>query len=108
MNDLYTCKAWAYNELGQYDQAIEWGRRSIASNPSSGGYVNLGWAYVTILLGPHDPVLHDLYEGKAKAYLGLKQYDQANEWLRRAAAQTVGDYCALHLDAPSCRQEPIK
>src|SRR5262249_176768 len=46
LNDLYTCKALAYNELGQYDQAIEWGRRSIASNPSSGGYETLGRAYV--------------------------------------------------------------
>ena len=30
----YATKSWAYFALQQYDQAIEWARRSIAINPN--------------------------------------------------------------------------
>jgi class 3 adenylate cyclase/TolB-like protein/cytochrome c-type biogenesis protein CcmH/NrfG len=93
LNDMYSGKAWAYNESGHYDQAIEWGRRSIASNPSSFGYQQLGWAYLSkgqfeksiefydkaILLGPNDPSMPYYCGGRARALFGLKRYDEGNE-----------------------------
>ena len=37
-------------------------------------------------LGPNDRDLYTLYQGKARAYFGLKNYDQAIEWSRRTTA----------------------
>jgi adenylate cyclase len=93
LNDMYAGKAWAYNESGHYDQAIEWGRRSIASNPSGFGYEELGQAYLSkgefeksiefydmaILLGPNDPAMRYYCGGKARALFGLKRYDEGLE-----------------------------
>ena len=93
LNDMYMGKAWAYNESGHYDQAIEWGRRAIASNPSSNGYEMLGRAYLSkgefekalefydkaILLGPNDPDMHYYCAGKMRALFGLNRYDEGLE-----------------------------
>jgi adenylate cyclase len=93
LNDMYWGKAWAYNESGHYAQAIEWGRRSIASNPSSSGYEMLGRAYLStqqyekaleffnkaILLGPNNPDINYYCGGRARALFGLKRYDEGLE-----------------------------
>jgi adenylate cyclase len=89
---FYEAKARAYNELKQYDQAIESARRAIAINPSTPasvyGALSLAYLYTgqfeksleacnqAIRLSPHDP---DCYRQNAGAYLALKQYDQAIE-----------------------------
>ena len=39
-----------------------------------------------IRLSPRDPQLQYMDHGKAWAYFGLKQYDQAIDWARRAIA----------------------
>jgi tetratricopeptide (TPR) repeat protein len=39
-----------------------------------------------IRLSPRDPQLHYMYTGKSWVYIGLKQYDQAIDWARRAIA----------------------
>jgi TolB-like protein/Tfp pilus assembly protein PilF len=93
LNDMYMGKAWAYNESGHYDQAIEWGRRAIASNPSSNGYEMLGRAYLSkgefekalefydkaILLEPNSPYINYYCGGRARALFGLKRYDEGLE-----------------------------
>jgi tetratricopeptide (TPR) repeat protein len=100
----YGGKARAYNELKQYDQAIESARRAIAINPSSplSGYSALSLAYFytgqfektleacdqAIRLSPRDP---DCYHQKAGTYFAMKQYDQAIEWGRRAIAIVSND-----------------
>jgi adenylate cyclase len=96
---FYGAKARAYNELKQYDQAIEAARQAIAINPSSplSGYAALGSAYVytgqsdksletcdqAIRLFPRDP---ECYSDSSRAYYAMKQYDQAIEAARRAIA----------------------
>ena len=107
---MYGGKARAYNELKQYDQAIESARRAIAINPSSplSGYSALSDAYLltgqfeksleacdqAIRLSPRDP---DCYRHKAGAYFAMKQYDQAIEWARRTIAIASDDQWA-HAD----------
>jgi tetratricopeptide (TPR) repeat protein len=39
-----------------------------------------------IRLSPRDPSLQFMYFGKSWAYFGLKRYDQAIDWARRAIA----------------------
>ena len=39
-----------------------------------------------IRLSPRDPALQFMYTGKSWGYFGLKQYDQAIDWARRAIA----------------------
>jgi len=53
--------------LGQFEQSLEYFDK-------------------VIRLSPDDPVLTFWYGGKAIDYFGLKQYDQAIEWARRAIA----------------------
>jgi len=54
-------------ELGQFEKSLE----------------NFDKA---IRLSPHDPSAHYWYAGEAAAHFGLKQYEQAIEWARRAIA----------------------
>ena len=63
--DAYAQLAFNDMELGQFEKSLE----------------NLDKA---IRLSPHDPSLHYWYEGRASAHFGLKQYEQAIEWARRA------------------------
>jgi len=65
--DAYAQLAFNDLELGQFEKSLE----------------NLDKA---IRLSPHDPSLHYWYAGKATAHLGLKQYEDAIEWARRAIA----------------------
>ena len=99
---MYGGKARAHNELKQYDQAIEWARRSIASNPSSFGYALLGAAYLyagefeksfescdqAIRLNPRDPDCHRVNTG---AYFATKQDNQAIKSARRTIAIVSND-----------------
>jgi adenylate cyclase len=94
-------KAWVLLDQGRADQAMSEAERALSLNPTmADAYANMGWASMTlghfekglqffdkaIRLSPHDPILYDLYGGKASAYNELKQYDEAIEWARRAIA----------------------
>jgi adenylate cyclase len=63
--DAYAQLAFNEMDLGQFEKSLE----------------NLDKA---IRLSPQDPSLHYWYAGKATAHLGLKQYEDAIEWARRA------------------------
>src|SRR5580692_1397102 len=56
-----------YARIGDYEKSLEFLDKAIR-------------------LSPHDPLLYDWYADKADAYFGLKDYDQAIEWDRRAIA----------------------
>jgi len=56
-----------YERLGEFDKSIEYFDKAIRASP-------------------HDPFLHFWYGDKAWANFGLKRYDQAIEWARRAIA----------------------
>ena len=84
-----------------YDESIAEHERSIALDPADADVV-VGLAFDYLLLGqfekslelfdktirmsPLDPALLIWYSGKSGAFFGLKQYDQAIEWARRAIA----------------------
>ena len=83
---------------GRLNEAITEFERALALDPTSGDAVGfLGNAYwlagqfeksleyfdKAVRLGPNDPNLYAWYQGKARAYFGLKNYDQAIEWSRR-------------------------
>ena len=63
--DAYAQLAFAEMDLGQFEKSL----------------ANLDKA---IRLSPQDPSLHYWYAGKATAHFGLKQYEDAIEWARRA------------------------
>jgi class 3 adenylate cyclase/TolB-like protein len=86
---------------GRLDEAIREFRRALDVDPTNADAIEfLGNAYwlvgefeksleyfdKAIRLGPQDPNLYDWYQGKARAYFGLKNYDQAIEWSRRTIA----------------------
>jgi TolB-like protein/class 3 adenylate cyclase/Flp pilus assembly protein TadD len=99
---------WAHglkgNILGfqaRYQEAVAEHERALALYPSDVyAASNLGWDYVrfghwdkgleyfdkAIRASPYDPGLPHFYGGKAWANFGLKNYDQAIEWARRAIA----------------------
>ena len=59
--------AWNYLNLGQYERGLELFDKAIR-------------------LSPRDPQPQFMYMGKSRTYFGLKQYDQAIDWARRAIA----------------------
>ena len=59
--------AWDHLALGQYQKGLEIFDKAIR-------------------LSPRDPELQFMDGGKSWAYFGLKQYDQAIDWARRAIA----------------------
>jgi len=84
-----------------YDEAIAEHERSLALDPADADVVagladdylllgqfekSLDFRDRTIRLSPLDPALFIWYSGKSSAYFGLKQYDQAIDWARRAIA----------------------
>ena len=94
-------RAYILLAQGRPDEAIPEAERALALDPADvDPYANLGFCYLylgqfekglefldkAIRLSPHDPALAFWYDGKADAYFGLKQYDQAIEWARRAIA----------------------
>jgi adenylate cyclase len=94
-------KAWILNDQGRFEEAIAERERSLALDPANVGAVQgMAWDNMglgrfdkslelfdeAIRLGPRDPTLHFMYTGKSWAYFGLKRYDQAIDWARRAIA----------------------
>jgi adenylate cyclase len=84
---------------GHYQEAVAEHERALALDPSNvDAAVDLGWDYQrlgrfdksleyfdkAIRTSPYDPRLAFFYSGKARANFGLKRYDQAIEWARRA------------------------
>jgi TolB-like protein/Tfp pilus assembly protein PilF len=105
----YEDKATDYIGLGQYDQAIEWARRAVAVDPNNpSAHYSLGRAYAHlgqadkaleeydkgIELTPQGSSVSAYYREKAQVYFGLKQYDQAIEWARRAIVVDPADWSA--------------
>jgi tetratricopeptide (TPR) repeat protein len=71
--------AWDHVSLGRYEKSLKIFDQAIR-------------------LSPRSPELKDMYSGKAWAYFGLKQYDQAIDWARRAIAagpSSAGPYQTL-------------
>jgi adenylate cyclase len=94
-------KAWILYDQGRFEEAIAERERSLALDPANVGAVQgMAWDNMglgrfdkglelfdeAIRLGPRDPTLHFMYTGKSWAYFGLKRYDQAIDWARRAIA----------------------
>ena len=86
---------------GRLNEAITELEHALVVDPTSGDAIGfLGNAYwlagqfeksleyfdKALRLGPDDPNLYAWYQGKARAYFGLKNYDQAIEWSRRTIA----------------------
>jgi TolB-like protein/Tfp pilus assembly protein PilF len=86
---------------GRTEEAIAEEERALAIDPSEADAVaNLGVDYLylgefdksieyfdkAIRMSTHDPSLLYWYAAKAWAYFGLRQYDQAIDWTRRAIA----------------------
>jgi adenylate cyclase len=97
----HTSKAKILQAQGRVDDAIAEDERALALDPTAlNAYVDLGIEYnrigqyekslklfdKAIRLSPHDPLLNTFYSNKADAFFGLKDYDQAIEWERRAIA----------------------
>jgi len=96
----HTAKAMILLNQARYDESAAENERALALNPSNvSAYASLGWdSYYTgqfeksleyfdkaIRLSPHDPGMGWWLDSKSEAYFGLKQYDPAIEWARRAA-----------------------
>ena len=64
--------AWDHIALGRYEKGLELFDQAIR-------------------LSPRDPALHFMYSGISWGYFGLKRYDQAIDWARRAIAVGTGD-----------------
>jgi adenylate cyclase len=85
---------------GRFEESIVEIERALALNPANTDAIQgLGWNYFSlgqfekslehfdeaIRLSPHDTDLGTWYDGKSYAYFGLKKYDDAIEWARRAS-----------------------
>jgi TolB-like protein/class 3 adenylate cyclase/cytochrome c-type biogenesis protein CcmH/NrfG len=94
-------KGWILFDQGRFEEAIPERERALALDPADAGTIqSLAWDYVflgqyekalvlfdkAIRLSPRDPALQFMYFGKSETYFGLKQYDQAIDWARRAIA----------------------
>jgi tetratricopeptide (TPR) repeat protein len=97
----HNIKAGIVSLQGRHDEAIAENERALALDPALlHAVAGLNWDYVylgqfeksleysdkAIRLSPHDPSLEDWYRARAAASFGLKQYDRAIEWARRAIA----------------------
>jgi adenylate cyclase len=97
----HNTKAWVLNEKGRFEEAIAERERTLALDPADvGAMAGMAWDHVAlgqyekglelydkaIRLSPRDPELQFMDGGKSWAYFGLKQYDQAIDWARRAIA----------------------
>jgi TolB-like protein/cytochrome c-type biogenesis protein CcmH/NrfG len=94
-------KGWILFDQGRFEEAIAERERALALDPADVATLQgLAWDYVllgqyekslelfdkAIRLSPRDPALQFMYFGKSRTYFGLKQYDQAIDWARRAIA----------------------
>jgi len=92
---------WLRNTQGRFEEAIAERERTLALDPADVGAIQgMAWDHLrlghfdkglelfdeAIRLSPRDPQLHFMDHGKSWAYFGLKQYDQAIDWARRAIA----------------------
>ena len=98
---LTAMKGWILLAQGRNEEAVAEFERALALDPSfADADVGLGFDYMrlgefdksleyfdkAIRASPYDPWLAHFYGGKAWANFGLKHYDQAIEWARRAIA----------------------
>jgi adenylate cyclase len=96
----HTVKGLVLANQARHEEAIAELERALVLNPANADATEgLGWSYFylgqfektleymdkAIRLSPHDPVFGDYYDGKSYAYFGLKKYDDAIEWARRAS-----------------------
>ena len=94
-------KAWLLFAQGHLEEAITERERTLVLDPADVGAIQgMAWDNINlghlekslelfdkaIRLSPRDPQVHYMYTGKAWVYIGLKQYDQAIDWARRAIA----------------------
>ena len=105
-------KAWLLVAQGRVEEAIAERERTLVLDPADVGAVQ-GMAQDHLFLGhfekslelydkairlsPRDPQLHWMDNGKSYAHFGLKQYDQAIDWARRAIAVGTSDPFAAAL-----------
>jgi TolB-like protein/Tfp pilus assembly protein PilF len=97
----HAVKAWVLFDQGRYEEAIAERERTLALDPADVGTIQgLAWDYASlghfekglelfdkaIRLSPRDSALQFMDFGKSWTYFGLKQYDQAIDWARRAMA----------------------
>jgi TolB-like protein/DNA-binding winged helix-turn-helix (wHTH) protein len=97
----HTKKAGIVSLQGRHDEAIAKNERALALDPALlYAVAGLSWDYIylgqfekslefsdkAIRLSPHDPSLEDWYRARMAANFGLKRYDLAIEWARRAIA----------------------
>jgi adenylate cyclase len=102
----HNAKAYVLYEQGRFEEAIAERERTLALDPADlNAMMGMGWDHVglgryqkgleifdeAIRLSPRGPELQYLYHGKSWAYFGLKQYDQAIDWARRAIAIGVSN-----------------
>ncbi len=95
----HVAKAMILLNQARYEESSAEGERALALNPVNvDAYAVIGWDYAyrgqfeksleyfdkAIRLSPHDPGIGVWFDSKSMAYFGLKQYDQAIEWARRA------------------------
>ena len=94
-------KAWVLVDEARFEEAIAERERTLALDPADVSTIQgLAWDHVflgqyekglelfdkAIRLSPRDPSLLFMYLGKSWTYFGLKQYDLAIDWARRAIA----------------------
>jgi adenylate cyclase len=97
----HTAKAGIVSLQGRHDEAIAENERALALDPALlYAVAGLSWDYLylgqfekslessdkAIRLSPRDPSLEDWYRARSAANFGLKHYDLAIEWARRAIA----------------------
>jgi TolB-like protein/class 3 adenylate cyclase/cytochrome c-type biogenesis protein CcmH/NrfG len=97
----HSIKAWVLTDHGRNEEAIAERERALALDPIDTSTIQgLAWNYTNlgqyekglelfdkaIRLSPLDPDLQFMYIGKSWTNFGLKQYDQAIDWARRAIA----------------------
>ena len=92
--------------IGDYETAIEFGDRAVASNPNHAGAWRLrGWTYRcagqyeeairsferSIRLSPLDPLLHTSLVGIGSALIGLRRFDEAVAVYKKALRHSSSD-----------------
>jgi adenylate cyclase len=97
----HNLKAGVVSLQGRHDEAIAENERALALDPALlYAVAGLSWDYIylgqfeksleysdrAIRLSPRDPYLEDWYRARMAANFGLKHYDLAIEWARRAIA----------------------
>jgi adenylate cyclase len=98
--------------IGDYETAIEFGDRAVASNPNhAGAWMQRGWAYRTagqyeeairswecsIRLSPLDPLVHATLTGIGSALIGLRRFDEAVAVSKKALRHGSSDGVAYRM-----------